>query len=152
MLSVSQVFKQLPLYSLGGGWKGLGWRQLIAWSSRPSIFGALLGLSSRSDGYTKPKSHRVLARKTFLGRFTAQLDHHFKSKKNVNDLSFIPYFRLVVFGILVAWFSFRFVHLALQNVNKDYVIFWWQNWAKITSCPCKEDLSWTIHCSIGPSH
>ena len=43
---------------------------------------------------------------------------------------FIPYFCLLVFGILVtlvAWFSFRFffrlAHLALQNVNKDYVIF-----------------------------
>ena len=84
MLSVS-LFKQLPLYILGGGWKGLGWRQLIAGSSRPSIFGALLGLCSRSDGYTKPKSHSVPARKTFLGRFTAQLDHHFKSKKIVNE-------------------------------------------------------------------
>ena len=44
-------------------------------------------------------------------------------------VSFIPYFRLLVFGILVtlvAWFSFlffRLAHLALQNVNKDYVIF-----------------------------
>jgi hypothetical protein len=44
-------------------------------------------------------------------------------------VSFIPYFRLLVFGILVtlvAWFSFRFFllgHLVLQNVNKDYVIF-----------------------------
>ena len=42
---------------------------------------------------------------------------------------FIPYFRLLVFGILVtlvAWFSFlffRLAHLALQNVNKDYIIF-----------------------------
>ena len=38
----------------------------------------------------------------------------------------IPYFCLLVFGILVtlvAWFSFLFFHLALQNVNKDYVIF-----------------------------
>ena len=35
-------------------------------------------------------------------------------------------FRLLVFGILitlVAWFSFRLAHHALQNVNKDYVIF-----------------------------
>ena len=42
---------------------------------------------------------------------------------------FIPHFRLLVFGILVtavAWFFsvfFRFAHLALQNVNKDYIIF-----------------------------
>ena len=42
---------------------------------------------------------------------------------------FIPYIRLLIFGILVTlvtWFSFCFfrpVHLALQNVNKDYVIF-----------------------------
>ena len=42
---------------------------------------------------------------------------------------FIPYFCPLVFGIsvtLVAWFSFLFfllAHLALQNVNKDYVIF-----------------------------
>ena len=43
---------------------------------------------------------------------------------------FYPYFCLLVFGIvvtLVAWFSFRFFfrlsHLALQNVNKDHVIF-----------------------------
>ena len=45
------------------------------------------------------------------------------------NVSFIPYFRLFVFGILVTlvvWFSFSFfhlAHLALQNVNKDYVIF-----------------------------
>ena len=43
-------------------------------------------------------------------------------------VSFIPYFYLF-FGILVtlvAWFSFRFyrlAHLALQNINKDYIIF-----------------------------
>ena len=42
---------------------------------------------------------------------------------------FIPYFCLLVCGILVtlvAWFSFCFFclsHLALQNVNKDYIIF-----------------------------
>ena len=41
----------------------------------------------------------------------------------------ITYFGNFVFGFfvtLVAWFSFRFfclAHLALQNVNKDYVIF-----------------------------
>ena len=45
------------------------------------------------------------------------------------NVSFIPYFCLLVFGILVtlvAWFSFLFFHLAylvLQNVNKDYIIF-----------------------------
>ena len=45
------------------------------------------------------------------------------------NVLFIPYFRLLVFGILVtfvAWFSFiffRFATLALQNVNKDHVIF-----------------------------
>ena len=45
-------------------------------------------------------------------------------------VSFIPYFRLLVFGILVtlvAWFSFCFffclAHLTLQNVNKHYIIF-----------------------------
>ena len=45
-------------------------------------------------------------------------------------VSFIPYFRLLVFGILVTlvvWFSFlsffHLSHLALQNVNKDYIIF-----------------------------
>ena len=39
---------------------------------------------------------------------------------------FIPYSCLLVFGILVisvAWFSFHFFRLALQNVNKDYPIF-----------------------------
>ena len=41
---------------------------------------------------------------------------------------FIPYFHLLVFGILVtlvAWFSFHFFSVLpiLQNVNKDYVIF-----------------------------
>ena len=39
---------------------------------------------------------------------------------------FIPYSCLLVFGILVisvAWFSFHFFRLALQNVNKDYVKF-----------------------------
>ena len=44
-----------------------------------------------------------------------------------NYVSFIPYFHILVFGILVtlvAWFSFCFfclAHLALQNVNKDYL-------------------------------
>ena len=48
---------------------------------------------------------------------------------NYSNVSFIPYFAFLVFGILVtivAWFSFRFfclAHLALQNVNKDYIIF-----------------------------
>ena len=44
------------------------------------------------------------------------------------NISFIPYFPLLVFAILVtlvAWFSFCFffclAHLALQNVKKDYV-------------------------------
>ena len=46
-----------------------------------------------------------------------------------NSVSFIPYFCLLVFGTLVtlvAWFFFFFFLLdqfALQNVNKDYVIF-----------------------------
>ena len=44
------------------------------------------------------------------------------------NVLFVPYFRLLVFGILVtlvAWFStfFCFAHLTLQNVNKDYQIF-----------------------------
>ena len=45
------------------------------------------------------------------------------------SISFIPYFRLLVFGILVtsvARFCFRFfslAHLALQNVKKVYIIF-----------------------------
>ena len=46
------------------------------------------------------------------------------------NVSFIPYFGLLVFGILVtlvAWFFSplfsRLAHLALQNVNKDYIIF-----------------------------
>ena len=44
-------------------------------------------------------------------------------------VSFITYFRLLVFGTLVtlvAWFSFHFLHLArgaLQNINKGYVTF-----------------------------
>ena len=48
---------------------------------------------------------------------------------NINIL-FVPYFRLLVFGTLVTLvglfsfcFFFRLAHLALQNVNKDYVIF-----------------------------
>ena len=50
-----------------------------------------------------------------------------KIEKNYNFyVSFIPYFHLLVFAILVtlvAWFSFLFfclAHLAFQNVNKDY--------------------------------
>ena len=42
----------------------------------------------------------------------------------------IPYFCLLVLGILVTlvvcisfWVFFRLAHLALQNVNKDYIIF-----------------------------
>ena len=38
-------------------------------------------------------------------------------------VSFIPYFRLLVFGILVTLVARFFSRLALQNVNKDYVIF-----------------------------
>ena len=41
-------------------------------------------------------------------------------------VSFIPYFRLLIFGILVPWFSFRFFFLAplaLQNVDKDNVMY-----------------------------
>ena len=50
------------------------------------------------------------------------------SLRNDFTVLFIPYFRLLVFGILVtlvAWFSFRFfrlAHLALQNVKKDCAI------------------------------
>ena len=47
--------------------------------------------------------------------------HHFTKKYKIKitfllqtNVSFIPYFRLLVFGLS---------HLALQNVNKDYVIF-----------------------------
>ena len=45
--------------------------------------------------------------------------------KLILHVLFIPYFRLLVFGILVTLvpFFFRLAHLALQNVNKDYVIF-----------------------------
>ena len=43
---------------------------------------------------------------------------------------FIPYFRLLVFGILVTLvfflgFFLSLVHLALQNVNNDYIIFFY---------------------------
>ena len=39
------------------------------------------------------------------------------------NVLFIPYFRLLVFGILVTFpVFFRLAHLALQNANKDYVI------------------------------
>ena len=62
----------------------------------------------------------------------------------------IPYFRLLVFGILVTivvWFSLRFfrlVHLALQNVNKDYLIFLCfrnfdsKKWPQIKNKKCNE--------------
>ena len=47
--------------------------------------------------------------------------HHFTKKYKIKitfllqtNVSFIPYFRLLVFGLS---------HLALQNVNKDYTIF-----------------------------
>ena len=43
------------------------------------------------------------------------------------NVSFIPYFRILVFGILVTLVFlsgfFRLAHLALQNVNKDCIIF-----------------------------
>ena len=48
---------------------------------------------------------------------------------NYSNVSFIPSFCLLVSGIvvtLVAWISFRvfrLAHLALQNLNKEYVIF-----------------------------
>ena len=68
------------------------------------------------------------------------------------NVSFIPYFRILVFGILVtlvAWFSFRFfrlAHLALQNVNKDYIVLLYF----ITSSPKvtknqKRKMGWTKH-------
>ena len=57
------------------------------------------------------------------------LPRHLKTYITFSIVSFIQYFHLMVFGTLgslVAWFSlcfFRLAHLALQNVNKDYVIF-----------------------------
>jgi hypothetical protein len=47
-------------------------------------------------------------------------------RNEIKYVSFISYFCLLVFGILVTLVSFGFfglAHLALQNVNKDYVIF-----------------------------
>ena len=59
---------------------------------------------------------------------------------------FIPYFRLLVFGILVTsvtWFSFRFfsrlAHVALKNVNKDYVTF-----SYFCNFVAKSDQKWKI--------
>ena len=47
--------------------------------------------------------------------------HPVKTKLCENNVSFIPYFHLLVFGILV---TLDFLSgFALQNVNKDYVIF-----------------------------
>jgi len=72
------------------------------------------------DEISNPKKRRARERKKSIPSLNPDFS------KNV---SFIHYFRLLVFGILVtlvAWFSFRFfhlAHLALQNVNKDYIIF-----------------------------
>ena len=65
-------------------------------------------------------------------------------------VSFIPYFCLLVFGILVtlvAWFCFRlFSRLALQNVNKDYTIFlYFRNF--VAKSDQKRKMGWTKHLS-----
>ena len=52
--------------------------------------------------------------------------HHLLSRL-ATYVSFIPYFRLLVFGhfscVIFFPFFFHLAHLALQNVNKDCVIF-----------------------------
>ena len=64
--------------------------------------------------------------------------------------SSIPYFRLLVFGIvvaLVAWFSFRIsclTHLALQNENKDYIIFLYFH-SFLARSDQTPNLAWTKH-------
>ena len=66
-------------------------------------------------------------------------------------VSFILYFHLLVFGILVtlvAWFLFQFffhlAHLALQNVNKDYIIFlYFRNF--VAKSDQKRKMGWTKH-------
>jgi hypothetical protein len=52
------------------------------------------------------------------------------SKQSMTIVSFIPYFHLLVFWyfghfscVIFFSFFFRLAYLALQNVNKDYVIF-----------------------------
>ena len=68
-------------------------------------------------------------RPTFKSSPDSKSDHTCEVKYILSYVLFIQYFCPLVFGILVtlvAWFSFRFfclAHLALQNVNKDYVIF-----------------------------
>ena len=66
------------------------------------------------------------------GAEAPSISKHLEQERNlaitlVRFVSFIPYFRLLVFGILVTLVAFRFfrlaAHLALQNVNKYYVIF-----------------------------
>ena len=67
------------------------------------------------------------------GAEAPSISKHLEQERNlaitlVRFVSFIPYFRFLVFGILVTLVAFRFfrlAHLALQNVNKDYVIFWY---------------------------
>ena len=59
--------------------------------------------------------------------------------------SHIFFFWFLVFWVtLVAWFSFRFLclaHLALQNVNKDYVIFSF-SWLRHQKWPKTKNEKW----------
>ena len=69
--------------------------------------------------------------------------------KLINVL-FIPYFCLLVFGILVTlltWFFFHLAHLDLQNVNKDHIIFSYfcnTSSSKVTKTK-KRKMRWTKH-------
>ena len=82
-------------------------------------------------------------------------------------VSFITYFCLLV--TLVAWFSFCFFCLALQNVNKGFIIFYnfetslpkvtknpkWGKWKRIPYCPnyiyCESKHPWSRANSVKPT-
>ena len=68
----------------------------------------------------------------------------------LTNVSFIPYFHLLVFGILVTLLRdflscfFCLAHLALQNVNKDYIIFLYcRNF--VAKSDQKQKIGWTKH-------
>ena len=67
-------------------------------------------LSDFPDNFTLSKIDLIFLKTIFL----------------LENVWFASYFCLLVFSILVAWFSLRFfrlAHLVLQNINKDYIIF-----------------------------
>ena len=96
-----------------------------------SVFVMIVRNLHRTE-YNSPKVN-IMVSKPFWSNFFVthyNFTNHFQNFQSFIYVWFIPCFHHLVFGILVTlvvWFSLRFfyclAYLALQNVNKHYVIF-----------------------------